>query len=1050
MKMPVLSVGLRRASFATLVAALAASFAPVDVAGQYFGRNKVQFDDFDFQILSSEHFNWHYYPEMEEGVMDAVRMGERWYERLARTFQHEFESPKPVILYADHPDFQQTNTLSGFIGEGTGGVTESLKNRVIMPLTGSYWDTDHVLGHELVHAFQYNIAQSRRGGGLQGMAMLPLWLVEGMAEYMSVGRDDPLTAMWIRDAILRDDLPTIEQMTKDRSFFPYRFGQALWAYVGGTYGDDAVVQVYRRSLRVGFEGAIQGVLAMSTDTLSARWKETVEEEVLPFLEGRDTPAMSGTPILCPCTGSGKVNISPSLSPDGKYVAFLSERDLFSVDLYMAETETGRVIRKLSSANSDPHIDALRYIDSSGTWSPDGSRFAYIVVAGGDNQLFVVDSENGLVQERIDFPGIGAATNPAWSPDGRHIAFSGSVGGISDLFLYDMETAELTQLTNDKFADLQPTWSPDGTHLAFTTDRGPETDFEQLVYSKFQLATVEVATGDVEVLPVFGNVKHINPQYSGDGQTIYFVSDQDGVSDIYGLSLQNGQVSRHTRVATGISGHTYISPAMSVAPDGTVAFTIFDQREFHIYTNNLEAPAPRVTVVENAENQLGRKLVPGTPDRFSRIQTYLADAETGLLPSGTFTPQDAEPYSSSLSLDYVGQPTIGVGTDSYGNYIGGATSAYFSDMLGDKVLGVALQAQGTFKDIGGQLFYANQSDRWNWILSGGRIPYQFGQFGFGTDEGGDYQGLIRQRIFINSANGQLHYPFSTTERVEFGLGLTRYSYDFELEKFYFNGFGQTIGYDREDLDAPDPLNLVQASVAMVGDNAFFGFVSPIRGGRYRFEIEQTQGTANFTTIIGDFRRYYAPHRNLTIGVRGLHYGRYGLAAEEQVQDGFGILNPLFLGFETFIRGYAFESFEPSECAAGATVQNTCPTLSRLFGNRLALTSLELRVPFIGVEQYGLINFPFVPVELVAFADAGLAWDNPTCFQDLGSGAQVCGDGGPPVLEWSRSSAERVPVVSTGFSARANILGFMILETYFAYPWQRPEKGWHWGFNLAPGW
>ncbi len=421
---------LGRASWCAIGAAVAVSLLPADVSGQYFGRNKVQFDDFDFQILETDHFDWYFYPEEEEGVADAIRMGERWYERLARTFQHEFETRKPVILYADHPDFQQTNTLSGFIGEGTGGVTESLKNRVIMPLTGSYWDTDHVLGHELVHAFQYNIAQSRRGGGIQGMATLPLWLVEGMAEYMSVGRDDPLTAMWIRDAISRDELPTIHQMTRERRFFPYRFGQALWAYIGGTYGDDAVVQIYRRSLRVGFEGAIQGVLAMSTDTLSARWREAAEEHWVPWMEGRDTPAMSGKPILCPCTGSGTVNISPSLSPDGKYVAFLSEKDLFSVDLYMAETETGRIIRKLSSANSDPHIDALRYIDSSGTWSPDGSLFAYVVVADGDNQLFVVSSEDGAVQDRLSFDGIGAATNPTWSPDGRYIAFSGSVGGIS--------------------------------------------------------------------------------------------------------------------------------------------------------------------------------------------------------------------------------------------------------------------------------------------------------------------------------------------------------------------------------------------------------------------------------------------------------------------------------------------------------------------------------------------------------------------------------------------------------------------------------------------
>jgi len=1040
MKMSISRDRARRVLWVAIAGAFALASMPTAATAQYFGRNKVQFDKFDFRILPTEHFNWHYYPEEREAVFDAARMGERWYERLARTFQHEFEAPKPVILYADHPDFQQTNTLSGFIGEGTGGVTESLKNRVIMPMTGSYWDTDHVLGHELVHAFQYNIAQSRRGGGLQGLGRLPLWLVEGMAEYLSVGRDDPLTAMWIRDAIRRDELPTIRQLTRDTKFFPYRFGQALWAYIGGTYGDDAVVQVYRRSLRVGFEGAIQGVLAMSTDTLSVRWREAVEEEYLPFMVGRDAPADACKPILCPCTGSGTVNISPSLSPDGKYIAFLSEKDLFSVDLYMADAETGEILRKLSSANSDPHVDALRYIDSSGAWSPDGRLFAYVVVADGDNQIVIVQADNGLVQRRIAFDdddlGIGAVVNPAWSPDGRTLAFSGSVGGISDLFLFDLESEAITRLTDDKFADLQPTWSPDGRKLAFASDRGPETNFETLAYSRFQLTEIDVATREIRVLPVFGNVKHINPQYSPDGESLYFISDQDGVSDIYALDFRDGGVRRVTNVATGISGHTYLSPAMSVAGD-KVAFTIFDQLEFHIYTNELDAPSPTVTVVDNAELQPGRRLVPATPDRFSRVETYLADVQTGLLPSNTFAEEDSEGYSAGLSLDYVGQPTIGVGTDSYGNYIGGATSAYFSDMLGDKILGVALQAQGTFKDIGGQLFYADQSNRANWILSGGRIPYLLGSYGFGEDDGGQYIGLQRFRIYISTLSGQIHYPFSSTERVEFGLGVNRYSYDIELDKFYTNAFGQTIGFGQEQLPAPEPLNMVQASVALVGDNSFFGFVSPIRGGRYRLEVEQTEGTVNFTTFIGDFRRYYAPFRNLTIGVRGLHYGRYGLGLEEQVRDGVGLLNPLFIGFETFIRGYAFESFTSAECVTGATSTNSCPALNRLYGNRLGMASVEARIPFIGVEQFGIINFPYLPTELVFFADAGLAWDNPFT-------------GDTPTLEWSRSTSERVPVLATGVSARMNILGFMILEAYYAYPWQRPDKGWHWGFNLAPGW
>ena len=1030
-----------------LVGVLAAcslvALIPEDVSGQYFGRNKVQYDDFDFKILRTEHFDFHYYPVEEEAVEDAARMGERWYERFARTFQHEFEDKKPIILYANHPDFQQTNTLSGFISEGTGGVTESLKNRVIMPLGSSYWDTDHVLGHELVHAFQYNIAQSRRGGGLRGLSALPLWLIEGMAEYFSVGRDDPLTAMWMRDAIRRDDLPTIRQMTRDSRFFPYRFGQALWAYIGGTYGDEAVTQIFRRSLRVGFESAIRQVLAMPTDTLSLRWEEAVREAYMPLIEGREIPSEQGELLLAPSTGAGSQNVSPSVSPDGRFVAFLSEKDLFSVDLFLADAETGEIIRKLSSATSSPHIEALRYIDSSGTWSPDGEFFAFVVTAGGGNRMVIVETESGDHVREILFDdmGVGAVNNPAWSPDGERIAFSGSVGGIVDLYLFDLESGEITQLTDDKHADLQPAWSPDGSTLAFTTDRGPQTDFERLTFSEFHLATIQVNTGEIEVLELFGNVKHMNPQYAPDGQSLYFISDQDGFSDIYSLGLDDGGVRRITNLATAVSGITYTSPAMSVASrSGRLVYSVFDSLEFHIYGRD-PGQGTQVVVAGNSYDSPGRKLPPADPERFSRVAAYLDDPQTGLVPSGTYDAVEADEYDSSLSLDYVGQPSIGVGTDNFGNYVGGGASAYFSDMLGNRILGVALQAQGTFKDIGGQAFYQNLSNRWNWGVGAGRIPYLLGFYDQGIDERGAYFGQQRYRVYINSVSGQVAYPFSSTRRFEMGLGATRYSYDREIDKYYLDGFGRIVDFQREDLDElePDPVNLVQASAALVGDNARFGFVSPIRGGRYRFEVEQTVGDVDFTTLIADWRRYWAPTTNLTVGVRGLHYGRYGLGEEEGQQGGFGLLNPLFLGFETFIRGYAFESFSTEECvlsrASSVSSEATgCPSYDRLRGQRLAVANFELRVPFIGVERYGIINFPFLPTELVAFADAGVAWDSEN----------------EPTWEWSRSSTERVPVVSTGVSARMNILGFMILEAYYAYPWQRPDKGWHWGFQIAPGW
>jgi outer membrane protein assembly factor BamA len=108
---------------------------------------------------------------------------------------------------------------------------------------------------------------------------------------------------------------------------------------------------------------------------------------------------------------------------------------------------------------------------------------------------------------------------------------------------------------------------------------------------------------------------------------------------------------------------------------------------------------------------------------------------------------------------------------------------------------------------------------------------------------------------------------------------------------------------------------------------------------------------------------------------------------------------------------------------------------LIGTRVAVASLELRLPLIGTEELGLIKFPFLPTEIAPFVDAGVAWDESR----------------NPKLEFAtNSSATNIPVVSAGVSARFNILGYLVLEAYYAYPFQRPNKGWHFGFNLAPGW
>src|SRR5688500_8884103 len=326
-----------RTRTARALGAVALFILPTLAQAQYFGRQKVMYEDFDWRVMETQHFDVHFYPQEQVVSTDAARMAERWYSRLSRAFQHEFKK-KPLIFYADHPDFQQTNVIGDMLSEGTGGVTEGLRNRVIMPFTGVYKDNDHVLGHELVHVFQYDLASSPGGGGLAGMGRLPLWLVEGMAEYLSLGRNDPHTAMWLRDAALRGDLPTINQLTRDTRYFPYRYGQALWAYIAGRWGDRAVTELYRFSTRAGWDAALQRVLGLNSEQLSQQWITSIRSTYLPLIQGRQRAQDAGQRVLYD-DEIGSFHLSPVASPDGRYVAYFTREGLFTIDLYVADART---------------------------------------------------------------------------------------------------------------------------------------------------------------------------------------------------------------------------------------------------------------------------------------------------------------------------------------------------------------------------------------------------------------------------------------------------------------------------------------------------------------------------------------------------------------------------------------------------------------------------------------------------------------------------------------------------------------------------------------
>ena len=372
--------------------------------------------NFDFRILATEHFDIYYYSQEEPAARLAARLAERWYARLSTVLNHRFDRRQPLVLYGSQAEFAQTNVVSGMLSDSIGGVTEGAKRRIVMPFAPTLAETDRVLGHELVHAFQFDISRTHGRDTAQ-----PLWFIEGMAEYLSKGPVAGSASLWARDAVLTGRLPEkIGGAASELS--PYLFGHAFWSYIGDRFGDSSAEKALkpgRKQRRL--KDRMRHATGAELDAIYREWRAAMHELYGNAREGRERYSTWDRDTM---------QIGPSVSPDGRTAVFFSERDRMALDLFLVDLDNKSVIRKLATTAASAKFDSLQPLRSAGAWSPDGRWFAFAAVRQGRAALQLIDVRDGTGNREIIFPTLGQVLSPTWSPDGATDCFF-SAGGRLD-------------------------------------------------------------------------------------------------------------------------------------------------------------------------------------------------------------------------------------------------------------------------------------------------------------------------------------------------------------------------------------------------------------------------------------------------------------------------------------------------------------------------------------------------------------------------------------------------------------------------------------------
>jgi hypothetical protein len=704
------------------------ALSPVSGGAQYpFGKNKVVYASQKWKVLKTEKVEIYYYPSEENLVTYAVPIVEETFQEYCKYFNLEFNRPLPLVFYSSHYDFQQTNIVPTLISDYTAGFTDLAKGRIAIPFSGSLWEFRHVIRHEMVHAFMLEkLGTVLSDHGKFANSYPPLWFVEGLAEYVANPNGDTRSHMFLRDAMIYNNLPDLENIWRiEGSFLMYKEGEAVIRFIADNFGREAIIRILENWwLTDNFSLVLKNTINMDLLELNDAFFRAMKRRYYPAVLYGNFTRDVGDQITPPHSFHTRPAAASTADRDIAVYGIGEEDGMISI-IRFKKDESGRLERRLivgGGLSSDfESIPAFR-----SKIELRGDTLMFVSKRQERDAIYLWSLKKKKPFGMFTFPGLSVVSSPTLSPDGTRIAFSAiDEEGKPDLFLYDIPAKRLERLTDDVFSEQDPDYNPTGDTIAFSSDRCQGAD------GQFQgIYTIDLTTGRIEALTC-ANARDAYPDWSPDGSSLLFSSDRDGTYNIYLFDVGGRTIIRQTRILGGLTMPSFLPDGSGFVANG------YDQGEYHLYEFRLKAG---VGLAEFPAAFADTATAPGNWKKRS-------PEEIG------YTKVD---YRQKLGIDFAG---AGVAIDPNYGTIGNGGQIVLSDILGNHqyYLFVGNSSEGVddfFKRLNFGIEYVNLSRR---------LHYSLGAFHLNSYVSDPLLG-VRYEKRVGASTG-LSYPFSRYSRVD---------------------------------------------------------------------------------------------------------------------------------------------------------------------------------------------------------------------------------------------------------------------------------------------